>query len=139
MVEGSFELRFPITPVLFEGVTFVDWGQVWAGNEKIELSDLVWTPGLGVRYYSPIGPIRLDLAYRRPTGERLRVVTSQVEPCVATGEDRDPCTTLLRGARTGPGFLRVGELALLGPTVPFDRDKSFLSRLQLHFSIGQAF
>jgi outer membrane protein insertion porin family len=138
MVEGSVELRFPITPVLFEGVSFVDWGQVWAGNEKIELSDLVWTPGVGVRYYSPIGPIRLDLAYRHPTGERLRVVTAQVEPCVAV-EEGDGCTTLIRGTNTGPGFLRVGELALLEPTVPFDRDKSFVSRLQLHFSIGQAF
>jgi outer membrane protein insertion porin family/translocation and assembly module TamA len=137
LLEGSLELRFPITPVAFEGVAFVDVGQVWDEEEALELGDLEWTPGMGVRYYSPIGPIRLDLAYRSQGVERLRVVTGQVEPCTASGEPGDPCEAI--EGSSGPGFLRIGELALLGPTVPFGRGRSFLERLQLHFSIGQAF
>jgi hypothetical protein len=111
-------------------------GQVWDEDEALELGDLEWTPGVGVRYYSPIGPIRLDLAYSSQGAEQLRVVTGQVEPCVAPSPD---CIPLHPLGEDGPGFLRVGELALLGPTVPFGRDQSFLHRLQLHFSIGQAF
>jgi outer membrane protein assembly factor BamA len=138
-LEGSLELRFRITPVAFEGVGFLDWGQVWGEGETIRFSDVEWTPGVGVRYYSPIGPIRLDLAYRGYEPERLRVVTSQVEPCDAIAGGSDDCIPLVRGAASGPGFLRVGELALLQPSIPFDTDRSFLRRLQLHFSIGQAF
>ena len=139
MLEGSLEYRFPITPASFDGVAFVDVGQVWGEGESLDLSELHWTPGLGVRYYSPIGPLRLDLAYRAHDPEQLRVVTSQVRSCEMTGVRPDPCTSLVRGATGGPGFVRTEQLALFGPRVPFDTDRSFLRRVQLHFSIGQAF
>ena len=135
MLEASFEYRFPITPGAFEGVGFVDVGQVWDWDESIELGMLAWTPGMGVRYYSPIGPIRLDLAYRSLRAERLRVVTSRVAPCQAFPAN-PACIPIVRGPdQTGPGFLRLGAVALLEPAVRLETAGSF----QLHFSIGQAF
>ena len=139
LIEASFEVRFPITPVAFEGVAFVDAGQVWDLGESLDFADVEWTPVIGVRYYSPIGPIRLDLGYRFQDAELLRVVTGQVEACESEGPLDAECESLDPTGAAGPGFLRVGELALLGPTVPFGADPSFFRRLQLHFSIGQAF
>ena len=134
VIEGNLEFRFPLSARAFEGVTFVDFGHVWAEGQEAGLSDIVWTPGLGVRYYSTIGPIRLDLGYRTSGGERLRVVTSQVEPCVPGGGG-EACTEISPGV----GFARAGELAVLQPSVSFDEDLSFLQRLQFQFSIGQSF
>ena len=88
VIEGNFEYRFPLTARAFEGVIFVDFGHVWTEGQEVALSDLVWTPGLGVRYYSTIGPIRLDLGYRASGEEQLQVVTSQVAPCVLAGGSR---------------------------------------------------
>ena len=135
LIEGNLDYRFPITRDFFEGVAFVDFGQVWGEHREPTLGSLAWTPGLGIRYHSVIGPVRLDLGYRSVGGERLQVVTSQVQSCVPTGRSGDRCTPLPGGG----GFARSGELALLQPRVPFDDDLSFLQRLQLHFSIGQAF
>ena len=138
MLEASLEYRFPITPEAFEGVGFLDVGQVWAEGQTLDLGDLEWAPGVGVRYYSPIGPIRLDLGYSSSREESLVVITSQVRPCEFPGAGPS-CIPRVRGAQTGPGFLQVGELAALQPDVVFDQGGSFLRRLQLHFSIGQAF
>jgi outer membrane protein insertion porin family len=134
VIEGNLEYRFPLTARALEGVTFVDFGQVWAEGQEARLDDVIWTPGLGVRYYSTIGPIRLDLGYRATGGERLQVVTSQVEPCVPGGGGK-ACREIAPGA----GFVRAGELAVLHPSVPFEEDLSFLQRLQFQFSIGQSF
>ena len=133
MLEGNLELRFPLTERAFEGVGFVDFGQVWSESQQISRRDIVWTPGVGVRYYSAIGPVRLDVGYRPSGAEHLQVVTSQVEPCTPrVGSD-------CREVRPGVGFVRAGKLAIMGPRVPFDENLSFLHRLQVHFSIGQAF
>lgn len=66
LFETSLELRFPIRGN-FRGAAFVDAGNVWADTGDLELGDLRYTPGLGVRYVTPIGPIRLDVA-RRTSG-----------------------------------------------------------------------
>ena len=42
---------------------FIDGGQVYEEvYPKLSTGDLQWAYGLGLRYYSPIGPIRLDVA-----------------------------------------------------------------------------
>lgn len=66
LFETSLEVRFPIRGN-FRGAAFVDAGNVWAETGDLELGDLRYTPGLGVRYVTPIGPIRLDAA-RRTSG-----------------------------------------------------------------------
>ena len=72
VLEANVEFRFPITRQAFEGVAFLDLGQVWSEGEKVALGDLEWTPGWGVRYYSPIGPVRLDVAHRSSGGSTCR-------------------------------------------------------------------
>lgn len=125
LLEGSLEVRFPLAGQLWEGATFLDFGQVWDEDLTPRLADVEFTPGMGVRYFSPIGPIRVDLGYRFGGGEELLVVTNKIE--------------LTPG---GPeAFEVLDELVVLKNPVlwgdglgPWD-----LRRFQLHFSIGQAF
>jgi outer membrane protein insertion porin family len=57
------ELRVP----LFRGlgvVGFVDAGNVFARTGQIDLSELRGAVGMGVRYASPVGPIRVDIGFK---------------------------------------------------------------------------
>jgi outer membrane protein assembly complex protein YaeT len=60
MADVSTEGRFPLSGK-FSGVLFVDGGNVWAEAANIQTSGLRWAAGPGVRYDTPIGPIRVDL------------------------------------------------------------------------------
>lgn len=53
------EFRFPLAEN-FQAVLFVDWGQAWDIEESIAIADLKFGRGVGVRFDTPIGPIRLD-------------------------------------------------------------------------------
>jgi outer membrane protein assembly complex protein YaeT len=57
------ELRFPIWRAL-GGVVFVDAGNVFARAGDLDLSSIKASAGTGVRYRSPIGPIRVDLGVK---------------------------------------------------------------------------
>ena len=46
------------------GVLFLDAGNVWADSWGIKLNDLRYAVGPGLRYETPIGPIRLDFGYQ---------------------------------------------------------------------------
>jgi outer membrane protein assembly complex protein YaeT len=59
----SAELRFPIKGNL-TGVGFIDGGNVWSKKFDYHLNDLRYDIGPGVRYATPIGPIRVDLGYQ---------------------------------------------------------------------------
>jgi outer membrane protein assembly complex protein YaeT len=60
MMEVSTEARFGIRGKL-GGVLFVDGGNVWAGSWEAQLNKLHWAVGPGIRYDTPIGPLRIDL------------------------------------------------------------------------------
>jgi outer membrane protein assembly complex protein YaeT len=45
-------------------VAFLDGGNVWAGDGTFELNDLRYAVGPGLRYQTPIGPIRFDVGYQ---------------------------------------------------------------------------
>ncbi|MFO8234179.1 MAG: outer membrane protein assembly factor BamA [Bacteroidales bacterium] len=62
MLEGSLELRFPVYDIL-SGAVFVDAGNVWKNPMHFDLNDLYYDAGLGLRVKTPIGPVRLDMAY----------------------------------------------------------------------------
>ncbi len=133
LVEGSVELRVPFAGQ-FQLAGFTDFGRLW--QESFDEQSFEVTPGVGVRYLSPIGPLRVDLAYRFRGGEALQVVTSQVaayDPAVHSEDDQ-----ILIGGNPIP-YVVTDELAVLEPPVLFGADPSFWQRLQLHFSIGQAF
>lgn len=58
--------------------TFLDGGQVWREFSDIGTTPIQYGLGGGIRYQSPIGPIRVDLAYKlNPTNEDLRIYQGQ--------------------------------------------------------------
>ena len=48
----------------FGAVLFFDGGYVWSGWNTIDLNDLRYDIGPGLRYQTPVGPIRFDLGYQ---------------------------------------------------------------------------
>jgi outer membrane protein insertion porin family/translocation and assembly module TamA len=116
MFEGSFEFRYYITR-RWQLVGFMDWGDVYDDVTTLEAPS--FTPGAGVRFSSPIGPIRLDLGYNTQ-GPRLREVVAELED----------------------GSLSEVPLPVVYDPVGFDEPSlftEFFRRLRVHFAIGQAF
>ncbi|MBB4637214.1 BamA/OMP85 family outer membrane protein [Longimicrobium terrae] len=68
-VLGSTELTFPIPlPLLnrpaLRGAVFLDAGQVWDTRDTtLVRPGIRFTPGVGGRFATPVGPIRLDVGY----------------------------------------------------------------------------
>ncbi|MEM1177383.1 MAG: POTRA domain-containing protein [Acidobacteriota bacterium] len=59
----NLDWRFPISGAL-GGVAFLDVGNVWADWRDVELGDVRPGLGLGVRYASPVGPVRLEIGWK---------------------------------------------------------------------------
>jgi outer membrane protein assembly complex protein YaeT len=59
----SSELRAELRGRL-GGVLFVDAGNVWPGEWQIVPSELRVAAGVGVRYGTPVGPVRFDVGYQ---------------------------------------------------------------------------
>jgi len=134
VIEGNAELRFPLGGWL-EGVAFADVGQAWGPNDPVSMGDLEVTPGFGVRFPSPVGPIRIDIAYRSRGREDLRVVAPMIRPFDASMDAEDDRITIGDPPRTIE-FVATGATALLMPPVGYLESAS---RWQFHLSIGQAF
>lgn len=62
LLEGSAELRLRFTEQ-FGGVAFLDAGNAFAGETPEFGSDLYYGAGVGVRYFSPVGPLRADIGF----------------------------------------------------------------------------
>jgi outer membrane protein assembly factor BamA len=132
IIEGSVEYRFPL-PFLSSlgGAVFVDGAAV--GERVLDplsglssLANLVKgkgaiTPGFGIRYYSPVGPIRIDVGINTSQSEELAVVTELVKNGKRVIV---PLDTPLFYSATG------SETSAW---------RNALNRMVLHLSIGQAF
>jgi outer membrane protein insertion porin family/translocation and assembly module TamA len=123
---ANVELRFPLASRRWTGVAFVDFGRVWSQTGEVTASEgLSWSPGLGIRYRSPVGPLRLDVAYNTGGVERLPVVT-------ALNEAGQTVLVQLVDENGEPVRFEYNPYEEAGLA-------RFFSRLQLHFSIGHAF
>jgi len=78
------------------GLVFFDAGNVWADRRTVD-SELFKAAGVGVRYGSPIGPLRLDLAWpldRREDDPAYKFYVGFLEEsdhgCVFAGRNPDP-------------------------------------------------
>ncbi len=63
-VNGSFEFHFPMPGASREQAlrlaAFVDFGQVYAAGQRMELGELRYSTGLALHWSSPFGPLRLS-------------------------------------------------------------------------------
>ena len=134
LLQGNVEVRSPMSSAGWQGALFLDFGQVWSDVGSGDAAPLEWTPGMGVRYFTAIGPLRLDVAYRFRGGEEHRVLTSGIRPYVAAVDY--PEERLV----AAPEFVRSGQLEILPDPVVFRESEDWsLRRLQLHLSLGQVF
>jgi outer membrane protein assembly factor BamA len=119
---NSFELRFPLIGDNIGGVLFHDAGNVYSSLRAISfrgrqrnLEDfdyMVHAVGFGIRYRTPLGPVRVDFAYA-PNSPRF----------IGFKGDRD---TLLKCSAPGS-------------VTPCQSVEQRINVFQFHFSLGQAF
>ena len=63
-VQFNAEVRFPLVPQAgVYGVVFFDTGDIYSESEDIELDNLRESAGGGIRWLSPMGPVRLEYGY----------------------------------------------------------------------------
>jgi len=109
------ELRLP-SPILSQRMRlglFVDAGQVWARGEERNISGLRFTPGMGVRFATPLGPVRFDAAYNGYPLERGPLLYQPPAP---------------------------GPIIVIDPDYPpINAPKSFWQKVVVQLSVGHAF
>ena len=158
LIVANFEMRLrsPFLPELIQYTLFADAGDVWQRGRAIDarehrasalwLNGLKWTPGIGVRVFTPVGPFQANVGYNpfvRPAGAIYfdqAPSTTGFAPlyCVSPG-NRIPAVP-----RSGqrPGDVVEYE-QLSGSTCPATfqpgQSRSFFSRLTVTFSIGPDF
>ncbi len=71
MLMGSVETRFPLAEGM-SGVAFGDFGNAWRPGRGARPGSLKGGLGVGLRFASPLGPIRFDVA----RGDRIRTYVS---------------------------------------------------------------
>lgn len=70
----NLEIRQQLNNLIsgFGIAAFLDGGQVWRNFDRIDERPVQFGTGGGLRYQSPIGPLRIDIAYKlNPTNEDL--------------------------------------------------------------------
>lgn len=69
---ANFELTFPLLVQLEDlaGAVFYDAGQVFYNRSDFDLRDFEHALGLGLRYRTPLGPVRLELGWNLSEPER---------------------------------------------------------------------
>jgi len=75
LVFGGLELRYDFRRTL-SFAAFTDVGSVYPLVSEIDLGEIFYTTGLGVRYKTPVGPVRVDWGYklnRRPGEGAYRI------------------------------------------------------------------
>jgi outer membrane protein insertion porin family len=122
LLEGSAEFRFPIKGNL-GAAAFLDAAIVGTGSgfggEPIHAAAAA-TPGLGIRYYSSVGAIRIDIGFNPITTYNLVVITQ-------SGSGKNATLVKLNDSRVYAPALTQGGLS------------GILNRVNLNLSIGQAF
>jgi outer membrane protein insertion porin family/translocation and assembly module TamA len=116
VMAASVEARFPVWRDLI-GAAFLDAGLVrQKSNSNLPSRRAAVTPGFGVRYRSPVGPIRADIGFNPGTTESLPVVTENI----------------VNGQRT---LVTLQTRRTYAPS----SGGGILKRMVLHLSIGEAF
>ena len=128
----EYRLRDPFfLPDLLQYTLFVDGGDVW--NRDSRGGKLKWTPGVGVRALTPVGPVQMNIGfnrYRREQGPLYYNPNVETLACATPGNmltyTRDPQKNELVTDGFCPSF------------APIRRDKWY-QKLTFTFSIGPDF
>ncbi len=121
LLENQAELRLPLIGDNIGGVLFYDAGNVYSTLDNIsfrvhqqDLKDfdyMVHAVGFGVRYRTPIGPVRLDLAYSiNPPrffgfkGTLNDLINAGVNPC-----QTEPAKCVVQGISHFQFFFSIGQ------------------------------
>ena len=144
LVVGNMDYRFrtPLLPDLLQFSVFTDAGEVWdrgATRERFGFQRLRWTPGVGLRVFSPVGPIQVNAAYN-PYQYPLGPIYYDAPPVPSPdGGVVAPLYCVSRGnalAVFPNGTQEAGDCPVnFRPT----RKTNFFSRLTFTFSIGPDF
>jgi outer membrane protein insertion porin family/translocation and assembly module TamA len=136
VMNAELRMRSPAYPELVQYALFVDAGQVWnrgRAGTGVNFADIRVTPGIGLRVFSPVGPIRMDVGYnpyRRTSGPAYVTETSGNLICVSPGNTLE--VRIVNGVSTQ----QDGDCPA---TYTPKRGKNFWNRLTFSFSIGQPF
>ena len=137
LFEGSIEARMRFSEnVVFAG--FADFGMVT--TERLppihKIPQLLWAVGLGFRYLTPVGPFRLDLAFRLPVGRPPPLFwvdpdTKEVKQVTYLKEGPKPHDGTETGDHVAGGCFGIGG----------NPNKSWVTDgyCAFHVSIGEAF
>ncbi len=158
LIVANFEvrLRSPFYPELIQYTLFADAGDVWQRGRAVGrsqhkasalwLNALKWTPGVGVRVFTPVGPFQANVGYNPFVRPRGAIYFDKAPD--ATGFA--PLYCVSPGNRI-PAVPRSGTPAgetpqyeqLTGSTCPATfqpgQSTSFFNRLTVTFSIGPDF
>ena len=139
VLEGGLEYRISLGRSL-EAAIFTDFGRIWTEPGSGKVSPLEISPGVGVRYLSPAGPIRVDVGYRFRGIEPLQVVTTQIRRFEADDDPADKISGMVGNQEETIEYVTTDDLAVFDPRVFYGPRSGFsFSRFQIHLSIGQAF
>lgn len=126
---NTFELRFPLLGPNISGVLFEDMGNIYdtfgdislkyhqnniPGSKEWEFNYAVQAPGFGIRYKTPLGPVRVDFAYAL-NPPRYNGYSGTIQDLLQCGPKE------------------------IGRTPSCTSSPQRLSHFQFFFSIGQAF
>lgn len=138
VVNAELRLRVPfLLPEILQFTPFIDGGNVWTrtigGRERLK-----WTPGLGVRAFTFIGPVQMNVGYNDYPREAGAIYYN---PNVSTLA----CASPIASGNTITYVRDAGQLRQVDPTLecpssftPPTRN-SFWQKLTFTFSIGSDF
>lgn len=152
LIVANLELRFRsfFYPELIQYTAFVDGGSVWQRGRSLGsatpsasnffLKGLRWTPGAGIRVFTPVGPFQANVGYNpypRPAGAIFFDKAPNAQGfaplyCVSPG-NRIPAVKLANGE-----YEQLSGSSCPATYTPPQRN-TFLSRLTFTFSIGPDF
>ena len=144
IANAELRLRSVFLPELIQYSLFVDAGEVWNRSATSSVRppvQLKVTPGVGVRVFTPIGPVRMDIGYnpyQAPQGPAFFSAQQRLQG--GSVERALYCTSPGNQLAVTPGTALPVQVAGACPsTFQPARRTTFLSRLTFNFSIGQAF
>lgn len=139
---AELRVRDPFFPQLIEYIPFVDAGQVWlrqAEKNQLHSTPLAITPGISVRYFSPVGPIQANVGYNRYPPRAgpayfLSDAGGRTRPLICVTSPGEPVVPVTRQN----GELTQDVKSCPSTFVPFE-SSGFLKNLTFTFTISSSF